>query len=260
MFITSKLVSFIFLVGFSVTVLWSMSKAKEKLPSIRRIVALEAIEEAVGRATELGRPVHYTTGIGAVTDEFAPQTMAGLQVLQYTARLCAERDCQIICTVMPPLVYPLAQERVKQGYAEAGRLDAYREDSVRFMAPVQFAYAASTMDLIRREQVAANIEIGAFYAEALLIAEAAATVGALQIGGTARMYQLQYFVIACDYVLIGEEMFAADAYLTREPTALGALKAQDYGKVLCMLLLVVGAVLQTFDITFIRDVLVRYGN
>ncbi len=260
MFVINKSITFMFVIGFSAIVYYSISKAKQTLPGIRRIEALEAISEAVGRATELGRPLHFTTGIGAVTDEFAPQTLAGLRILSYTSKMCAEYDCNIINTVMPPLVLPLAQEMVKQGYAEAGKIDYYRDDMVRFISPVQFAYAAGVMELIRREEVAANIEIGAFYAEALLMAEAASTTNAIQIGGTARMYQLQYFVVACDYVLIGEEMFAADAYLTREPLALGCLRAQDYGKLFCIFLVVIGSVLQTVGVEFIHDLLVKYGN
>ncbi len=260
MFIISKSITFVFMLGFTALIFYSMSKAKEELPQVRRIEALEAIKEAVGRATELGRPLHYSTGIGKVTDEFAPQTMAGLRILSYTAKLCAQYDCKLINTVMQPLVFPISQEMVKQGYADAGKLENYRADSVRFISPVQFAYAAGAMELMRREEVAANIEIGAFYAEALLLAETAATTGAIQIGGTSRMYQLQYFVIACDYVLIGEEMFAADAYLSRDPSALGCLKAQDYVKLLCMFTVIVGCVLRTFDVNFIADVLVKYGN
>ncbi len=260
MFIISKSFSLISIVAFAITVFYCIARAKVKLPNMRRIEALEAIQEAVGRSTEMGRPVHYSTGIGAVTNEFAPQTLAGLQILSYTSRLCASYGCDIINTVMQPLVFPLSQEMVRQGYTDAGKSDAYREDMVRFISPVQFAYAAGTMDLIRREKVGANIEIGAFYAEALLIAEAASTVGAIQIGGTARMYQLQYFVVACDYTLIGEEMYAADAYLSKDPVALGCIRAQDMAKLACIATFALNAVLATFNVNVIGDFLAKFGN
>jgi len=259
-FIVSKAFAFASTVAFTVTIFYCISRAKIKLPNMRRIEGLEAIEEAVGRATEMGRPLHYSTGIGAITDEFAPQTMAGLRILNHTANLCAQYNCDLINTVMQPLVFPLSQEMVKQGFLEAGKLDAYRDDMVRFISPVQFAYAAGTMELMRREKIAANIEIGAFYAEALLLAEAASTVGAIQIGGTARMYQLQYFVVACDYVLIGEEMFAADAYLSKDPVSLGCIRAQDFAKIVCIILTVLTSLLATFGSYAISDFLGKYGN
>jgi hypothetical protein len=260
LFITERMMSMLFVVGFTVLIFQQISAARRNLPEMRPIAGLDAIPIAVGRATELGKPVHYSTGIGALDNEFAPQTMAGLRMLSYVAKLCAEYDCDLINTVMQPLVFPVAQEMVKQGFSEAGKPDAYREDMVRFISPVQFAYAAGTMGLMRQERIAANIQIGAFYAEALLLAETGASLGAIQVGATARMYQLAFFVIACDYVLIGEEMFAAGAYVARDATSLGCIRAQDFIKVLCIGAVVVGALLQTVNVTFVLDLLRKYGN
>jgi hypothetical protein len=241
--------------------LWRMSVARKgTLPTIRPIPGLDALKEAVGRATELGRPVHYSTGIGALDNEFGPQTLAGLGVLQYVAKLCAEYGTKIINTVCNPVVFPLSQEMVKAGYSQAGRPDAYTEDMVRFLSSEQFAYAGGAMGTMQREKVAANIMIGAFYAEALLIAEAGFQAGAIQVGSTARMYQLPFFAIVCDYVLIGEEMFAASAYVSRDPDKLGALAGQDIGKVISFLLVGIGAVLATFKVNFITDFLAKYGK
>jgi len=70
---------------------------------------------------------------------------------------------------------------------------------------------------------------GAFFAESLILAETGNSIGAIQIAGTAMPAQLPFFVAACDYTLIGEELFAASAYLSREPKLLGSLKGQDQG-------------------------------
>ena len=70
---------------------------------------------------------------------------------------------------------------------------------------------------------------GLFYAESLILAETGNSVGAIQIAGTSEAAQLPFFVAACDYTLIGEELFAASAYLTGEPQQLGSLKGQDAG-------------------------------
>jgi hypothetical protein len=96
-----------------------------------------------------------------------------------------------------------------------------------------------------REKPAACFYMGAFYAESLIFAETANTIGAIQIAGTAMPSQLPFFVAACDYVLIGEEFFAASAYLSGEPQQLGSLKGQDVGKFIAGLFLIVGAVLMT---------------
>lgn len=231
LFITSKAMSFVTTLVLIAVIFRQMAQAKIKLPSMRPIAGLDALTTVVGRATEMGKPVHYSTGRGALHDEFAPQTMAGLNILSHVAKLTAEYDCKLIDTVMQPLVFPVAQELVKQGFLDAGRPEAFRDDIVRFISPEQCSYAAGTMAIMKREQIAGNILIGAFYAEALMLAETGASVGAIQIGGTARMYQLPFFAITCDYVLIGEEMFAAGAYISKDPVALGCIRAQDLGKI-----------------------------
>jgi hypothetical protein len=96
-----------------------------------------------------------------------------------------------------------------------------------------------------REKPAACFYMGCFFAESLLFAETANTVGAIQIAGTAEPAQLPFFVAACDYTLIGEEFYAASAYLSGDPDQLGSLKGQDFGKVLVACLLIVGSLLAT---------------
>ena len=81
------------------------------------------------------------------------------------------------------------------------------------------------------------------------MAETGNSIGAIQIGGTAMPAQLPFFVAACDYTLIGEELFAASAYLSHDPKQLGSLKGQDIGKALAMIVIVVGVALATLGHT-----------
>ena len=94
-----------------------------------------------------------------------------------------------------------------------------------------------------REKPAANLLIGYFYAEALLLAETGSTTGAIQIAATDAYTQLPFFITTCDYTLMGEELYAASAYLSRDPKLLGSLKGQDLGKAILILILVLGSVL-----------------
>jgi hypothetical protein len=52
-------------------------------------------------------------------------------------------------------------------------------------------------------------------------------------------------VAACDYTLIGEEIFAASSYLGREPVMLGSLKGQDLAKLWIVYLIVFAFVVGT---------------
>ena len=235
----------IILMAIIVYVCFTMSKKGIWVPHIRKINGLDSIEEAVGRATEMGAPVHFTPGLGDVTNTDAPQTFAGLEVLSYVTELTAKYNTELLVTIRIPNVFPLAQEIVRQGYIAAGKPDMFKETTVSFLSSEQFAYAAGVMGLMYRRHVAANLMFGAFWAESLLFAEAGAQVGAIQVAGTAAMGQIPFFVAACDYTLIGEELFAAGAYLSQDMVKLGSITGQDVIKVLTMTMILVGSFMAT---------------
>jgi hypothetical protein len=107
-----------------------------------------------------------------------------------------------------------------------------------------------------RERPAANFLIGSFFAESLIFAETGQGIGAIQIAGTADLAQLPFFVAACDYTLIGEELYAASAYLSREPVLMGSIKAQDIVKAALLAVMGVGIIAYGFGSEFIRTMLI----
>jgi hypothetical protein len=228
------------LVFFALVVYYIETAKKGKNLFVRRIAGLDAVEEAVGRATEMGKPIVYVPGLGSVADI---ATIASLNILGEVAKKTAQYDSALLVPNRDPIVYTVAREIVKESYTKAGRPDAFRPDSVFFVTSEQFAFAAAVDGLMVREKPATNFFLGMFWAESLVLAETGATTGAIQIAGTDSVFQLPFFITACDYTLIGEELYAASAYLSREPLLLGSLKGQDYGKMVILLTLVVGSVL-----------------
>jgi hypothetical protein len=209
---------------------------------IREIAGLSAVDDAVGRATEMGRPVLYIPGI---MDMDNIQTIASTVILGRVAARTAEYGTPLMVPVSKSVVLSVAQEVVKEAYLEAGRPDAFQKDSISYLTDDQFGYAAGVDGIIVREKPAAIFLLGAFYAESLILAETGRSVGAIQISGTAMPSQLPFFIAACDYTLIGEELFAASAYLSREPKLLGSLKGQDVAKLFFMVVIVLGVIAST---------------
>lgn len=204
-----------------------VSHAKKRDLFIRRIAGLDAIDEAVGRATEMGKPVIYVPGIGSMSNI---STIASVFILGEVGKKIAQYDATIKVPHYDPIVFTVAKETIKQAYIEAERPDSYRDDINMFITQDQFAYAAAVDGMITREKPAACFYMGYFMAESLLLAEVGASAGAIQIAGTDIDHQLPFFVTACDYTLIGEELYAAGAYLSKEPMLVSALKVQDFGK------------------------------
>lgn len=237
------LVTLVMLCG---TVLLYISLARRGLPlKVRRIAGLDAVDNAVGRATEMGRPCLFVPGINDMNEI---QTIAGLTVLSRVAATAAEYDTKIEVPTSKSLVMTAARETMQAAYLTAGRPEAYNPDSVYYVTDEQFGYVAYLQGLMVREKPAACFYMGSFFAESLLLAETGNSIGAIQIAGTAQPAQLPFFVAACDYTLIGEEFFAASAYLSHEPDQLGSLKGQDVGKMIVaagILLGVLGATLAT---------------
>jgi hypothetical protein len=206
---------------------------------IRPLAGISAVDEAIGRATEMNRPILYVLGLGAV-DEIA--TIASLTILSRVAKRVAEHRTELLVPCYDAVVMTVAQETVKQAYLDAGRPDEYKEDIVYFVTQEQFAYVAAVNGTMLRRQTATNFYLGVFFAESLILAETGSVAGSIQISGTDRTTQIPFFVVACDYTLIGEEVFAASAYLSREPKLLGTLKAQDYAKAVLLLVLLGGCI------------------
>ncbi len=237
---------FVVLALFAAGFMFSRSYRTTSRMPIRKLQGLDSIDEAIGRATEMGRPVHFTTGFGGLVAD----TLAAFAVLDYVARQAARYNVSLIVTNSQPVIQPITENIVRSAYLSEGRVESYRPGNVRYLSDTQLAYVSGVWGIMERERIAANIMMGYFFAESLLLSEGGNRVGAFQVAGTASTPQLPFFVAACDYTLIGEELFAAGAYLTQDPGRIGALMAQDAAKVLAIVLVAAGSIAATFGWRF----------
>lgn len=227
----------------SVAILVSIRRAyRGRELFIRRVPGVDAIEEVVGRAVELGRPVLFSVGLGGIDIV----TLQAMSVIGHVARLAARFRNRVIVPVVDPMAIPVIEEIQREAYAAEGAAEAFNPDDVRFLSGEQFAYAAGVVGIMNREQVGANFYFGTFYAESLILAESGQNVGAVQIAGTPSANQIPFFLATCDYTIIGEEYYATTALLSNDPVLRGSLVGQDYGKLLLLVIIVLGVALQVF--------------
>ena len=223
-------------------ILFFIGRARRKELFLRRIPGIDAVEEAIGRGTEMGRPIYFLTGMHGLTDV---STMAATTILGEVAKKVATYDTQLKVPHRNPMVMPVCQEITREAYLSAGRADAFQENANFFVTEDQFSFVAAVDGMMVREKPAACFYMGYYYAESLLLAETGSTTGAIQIAGTDADHQLPFFVTACDYTLIGEELYAASAYLSRDPVKVGTLRGQDAGKLVLGAFLVLGTLVAT---------------
>jgi hypothetical protein len=239
--ITNRINILVAVALFIGVVLWLVARARRGAKLfVRKIAGLEAVEEAVGRSTEMGRPILYVPGLDPM-DEVA--TVAAIDILGQVAKKAGEYETRLMVPNRDPIVMAVAQQVVRESYSAVGKPHLYREEDIFYVTYSQFGFAAAVAGLMIRERPATNFFIGHFYAESLVLAETGNSTGAIQIAGTDSDAQLPFFITSCDYTLIGEELYAGAVYLSRQPLVLGTLKSQDYAKVVLIVAMIVGIVL-----------------
>ncbi len=242
-------ISILLVLLFSAFVLFNIrraiaSKGSGKEVYIRRIAGLNAIEEAIGRATEMGRPVLMVPGIGGLN----AISMQALNIFGHVTKTAARFATPIRLCCADAAVYTVAQEIISETYQREGLSERFDQDSVRFISDRQFAFATGVSGTIHREKVAAAFFLGEFFAESLIFAETANSVGAIQVAGSTQNTQTPFFIAACDYVLISDEFYAASAYLSRQPVLVGSLVGQDWIKMTVMGMILFGSLASTFEV------------
>lgn len=231
----------ILLLGFVGVLVFSRRRfLKTGEMQMKRIPGLDAIDELVGRVTEMGRPLAFVFGGSALE----AQNFASLRLLGYVSEEAARYDARMYSVTPLPEMHPMTLEVVRAAYLRQDKAESFNPANVMYM-PAD-ASKAGVLGLYQREKVAGVMLFGNYYYESMLFAEAASLVGAVQIAGTANYHQLPFFVASCDYTLIGEELFAAGTYLSRDPGEVGGLIAQETGKALAVSLMLIGSVLATF--------------
>ena len=250
MFVLTLSVIFIMLYEIKLT------KSMSNLPFLRSIPGLKAIEEAVGRSTEMGKPILFVPGI---MDMNEVETVAGVVVLGHVANMTARYETELDVPVARAIVMQAARQVSKEAYLTQGRPELYNEDIVHYITDDQFAYAAAVNGIMQRDEPAACLYMGKFFAESLLFAETGNSIGAIQIAGTGSQTQIPFFVTACDYTLMGEEFFAASAYLSQESDLISGVTAQDLIKIILVLLIVLGTVSRAiYDLGLVNLDLIKF--
>lgn len=236
-------------------VLWKIISARMgKKLYIRKINGLNAIDEAVGRATEMGKPLLYSTGMSG----FGIVGLQSLAILSHIVNISAKYENNVVTAYSDSLLFAAGDEVTRDVYESQGVSDLYDPSNSRFLSENQFAYTSSVVGIMYREKPASIVYMGFFAGEALILTENGQASGAMQIAGTPETTQVPFFLASCDWTIIGDEYYAAAAYLSNEPTMLGSLVGQDWGKFMIVLFVLLGFITlnlgMLFDIPWLNAV------
>jgi len=221
-----------------------MARRGMSLP-VRDIAGLTVFDEAVARATEMGRPSLFTCG--GTCEMRRIQLFASMPLLRHVASISGRLGNRLMVPVGFPETLPVHANAMRDGYLEADAIEEFRSDDVRFFPGGQFFFAMGAMGWMLREKPATCFYFGHWEADSLLFAETGQAIGAMQIAGTDQLYQIPFFVASCDYAVIGEEFWAASAKVSQDPQLLGSIGAQDLYKLTVLVLIINGVCLCFFQ-------------
>jgi len=235
-----------------------MAEEGKTLPSIRKIPAVEAIEEGVGRAVEKGGMVHFASGGsgGRLSSQYLGMVLASLGALGYVAKLCARYEVPFVvsCPARPHTL-PLIEGIVRDSYMSEGKLENFSRDIIRFYGQDTGAYAQGICGVLVRENCACNINIGAWHTDCLLVLAAAHDAGAMNIGGTGRWIMMYAFAMFADYLMIAEEIYAAGALMSENREMISGLAAEDVGKFFALAIVIIGTIVAAISLPTVLTIL-----
>ena len=237
------------LVGFSIIFLSAAlmvilaALRRKSAPAFREIPAFSHLRQAIGRVVEDGTRLHVSLGRGALVTPQSASAMAGLTLLRRLAELTSAGDQPPIATSGDAALAILSQDTL-QTASQASAQGIYDPTAGRLTGLTPFSYAAGAIPAIRDENISANVLMGNFGVEAALLAEAAERANNFTLAASDNLAAQAVLFASAQEPLIGEELYAAGAYMDAGPVHSASLTVQDILRWLIILVILAGALIQ----------------
>jgi len=215
---------------------------KRRSPSnLREIPALTRLYRMIGLSVEDGTRLHISLGHGGLLDARGGSALAGLAVLRNIAEKTSVSDRPPVATAGDPSLGLLTQDTLQAGYQAAGAGELYTPATGRVSGLSPFGFAAGAMHITQNENVSANIMIGHFGPEVALLTEASDRENVALIGASDNLTGQSVLYASSQDALIGEELFAAGAYIGAGASHAASLTVQDILRWVIIIGLLAGA-------------------
>ncbi len=236
-----------------------MILAKRWIPSIRKIAGLDMVGELIRRCTEMGRPAFFSSGEKgsyAIYTTHGSYMAASLAVLSHIAREAAQLGVPLTVIEAREEMISLADATMREQYMLAGKAEQYRPEEMMVFTPDQ-SYSIGAVSHIERAKPAAGFMVGEFVHEAIIIGGSAKHGGAMLLGCSTTTDGMAFLLAICDSVMLGEELFAAAAYLTKDPVPARSLAGQDICKLILLAMICLGVAFASAGLNYFT-VLLKY--
>ncbi|HLF25467.1 MAG TPA: DUF6754 domain-containing protein [Anaerolineae bacterium] len=226
---------------------FSLAIRRGRVPQLRPLPALDIVQGQLGRGIETGHPAHISIGAGGIAGEDTLVTLAGASIVDSVAQEAADTGAPPTVTVADGTALILAQDMLRRPHTRRGDISGYDPLDVQLLGVTPFQYAAGALEFIGHAHPVSNVMIGSFGPEVGLIAEQGVREGLTQVGGSVDARALAVLHPSVDHLLIGEDVFAAPAYLDQRPSHLGRLQAQDLTRFVLVGVILLAVILQALE-------------
>lgn len=238
-------------IAFASILLLLFTLLRRRSPGVfRDIDAYNRLNRAVGRAVEDGTRLHISIGRGNLFTSRGGSALAGLAMIRQLSERTSLSDNPPIVTSGDASLTILSQDTLQSGYRAAGAEEQYRFTTGRLTGLTPFAFAAGTLPITSDENVSTNVVIGDLGAESALLVESADREDIDLIAASDNLSAQSVLYAASQDPLIGEELFAAGAYVGAGATHEASLHVQDVMRWLVILAILGGALLKFAGISF----------
>ena len=217
---------------------WLSARIKSgRRVGLRQLEGYEAIRNQSAKSVETGRGVHFSVGRGSLVGTANPTSIAALSALDYLSGEACASDVPPQTTAGDGTLLVAAQDSLRGAYKNAGRSTDYSPLNAQYLAAENQAmtFAAGVSDVVNRGELGSSLLIGRIGVEVAIMTEAAERGNMEQVIGSDDPTALALAITATDKVLMGEEMFAAGAYLHGEPAQIASLQLQDILRIVAII-------------------------
>ena len=212
--------------------------------AFRPIEAFERLNRAVGLAVESGTRLHISLGRGNLFTTRGASALAALAMLRKLSERTSLSDRPPVVTSGDASLAILSQDTLQAGYRAAAAEDQYRYSTGRLTGLTPFSYAAGTIPITRDENVSTNVLLGDFGPESALLTESAERENSTLIAASDNISAQSVFYVSSQDPLIGEELFAAGAYVGAGAAHEASLTVQDILRWLFIVAILIGSLLK----------------
>ena len=210
-------------------------------PNLREIQAFRRLRREVDLAVEAGKRLHISLGRGTINDLQGGAAFIGLTILDRSARAASNGDRPPMVSSGDGVLTILSQDTLQYTYQSLVAEQRYDPTNARLTGLTPLAYAAGCVPIIQDEHVSANIFAGHLGTEVALLTEAGERSQSLTVAGTDSIHAQAVLFASSDEPLLGEELYAAGAYLGAGMAHSASLRMQDIVRWVLIAAILIGA-------------------